>query len=172
LSAAEAPALLTCLPPIVDERTRVLVLGSFPGEQSLIRQQYYGHPQNAFWRLVDALFGVPASAPNPERTAALLAHGIGLWDVIAACHREGSADTAIANEAANDVPRLLDQHPGIRHVVFNGGKSWHTAQRLIPQLFRRAGLTAERFPSTSPAHAVPFARKLEAWWLLKVWTEA
>src|SRR5690606_32686823 len=89
-------ARLQGLPPVLDAHTRVLVLGSFPGVASLRAQQYYGHPQNHFWKILGVLWALPLMAmPYPERVAVLLERGLGVWDVYRACEREGSLDVDI-----------------------------------------------------------------------------
>src|SRR5689334_13494704 len=99
--------LLTGLAPVLDAGTRILVLGSFPGAASLAAAQYYAHPRNQFWPLVSHLAGEDLAAlPYAARLPRLLAHGFGLWDVLGACEREGSLDSAIRKPAANDFERL------------------------------------------------------------------
>jgi hypoxanthine-DNA glycosylase len=95
--------MLKGFPPIADENTHTLILGSFPGIASLDAAQYYAHPRNQFWRLIGTVIGEPLhELPYDERVLKLLAHGIGLWDVLAACEREGSLDTAIRHANPND----------------------------------------------------------------------
>ncbi len=148
------------LPPIADARTRLLVLGSFPGVASLRAQQYYGHPQNAFWKILGALWGLPlAQAGYEARVAAVLSHGLGIWDVYASCEREGSLDTAIRDAELNDFARLRGECPELRAIAHNGGESFRHAR-----LTAAFGLPVHRLPSTSPANASwSFDRKLEAW---------
>lgn len=148
------------LAPIVDGNTRLLVLGSFPGVASLRAQQYYGHPQNHFWKILGALWQQPLiDMPYAERVAALLEHGVGLWDVYAACEREGSLDTAIRAGELNDFAWLARQCPYLQAVAHNGGESFkhakHTAALSVP---------VHKLPSTSPANASwSFERKRQAW---------
>ncbi|HEY0085549.1 MAG TPA: DNA-deoxyinosine glycosylase [Allosphingosinicella sp.] len=147
--------------PVADARTRVLVLGSLPGEQSLAQARYYAHPQNQFWRLIGAVIGrdlVPL--PYEERLEALLSAGVALWDTIGAARRRGSLDGAIRDVEANALGRLADTLPELRAVGFNGGKS---AAMGIPRLAGRAGLALIALPSSSPAYTLPFAAKLEQW---------
>ena len=148
------------LPPVLDANTRVLVLGSFPGVASLRAQQYYGHPQNAFWKILGALWGMPlATAPYPERVQALLDHGLGVWDVYASCTREGSLDTAIRDATLNDFAAVLRSCPGLQAIAHNGGESFRHARHT-----QALGLPVHRLPSTSPANASwSFERKLAAW---------
>ena len=148
-------------PPIVDARTRLLVLGSLPGEESLARRQYYANPRNHFWRLIGAVAGADlASLPYEERLEALLAAGIGLWDTVGAATRRGSLDVAIRDHRANDLTALAASLPELRAVAFNGGKS---AALGRPQLAARADLALIPLPSSSPAYTLPFDEKLKAW---------
>jgi hypoxanthine-DNA glycosylase len=141
------------------------VLGTLPGEESLRRQQYYAHPRNLFWRIVFALFDATPPSDYAERLAFVAAHQIALWDVCEMGDRERSADTTIRSERPNAIDRLLDEHPLIRAVAFNGT----TARRLYDRHFRRrVHLFYLPLPSTSPAHAtVNFSDKLDRWKALR-----
>jgi len=154
---------LTGLAPVLDARTRILVLGSFPGAASLAAQQYYAHPRNLLWPILSALTGEPlAQLPYGERLPRLLAHGYGLWDVLGACEREGSLDSAIRKPAANDFARLRELCPRLETVGFNG----QTSGKFAPQ-FAAEGYRTLVLPSTSPAHAsLTLAQKLEQWKML------
>jgi len=166
----DARPLLTGLPPLVDDHSRVLILGSFPSEMSLVRQEYYGNPQNHFWPVMEALFGVDLAAPFGKRKAALLARGVAVWDVIAECSREGSGDDKIQHAVANPLIPLLKNHPVIRRVFFNGGMAYRTARLLLPGIFELSGVELERLPSTSPRNArMPLAAKVEAWSRVRDW---
>jgi hypoxanthine-DNA glycosylase len=149
------------LPPLVGPSTQLLILGSFPGARSLAAQEYYGHPQNQFWKILQAIW--PASphencaASYEYRSAWLLERGLGLWDVYASCEREGSLDSAIRNPVVNDIAAL--QLPQLRALAHNGGESFKHARHTCT-----LGLPVYKLPSTSPANASwSFARKLEAW---------
>jgi double-stranded uracil-DNA glycosylase len=152
-------------PPVVDDRARVLVLGTLPGEESLRRQQYYAHPRNLFWRIIFALFDATPPTGYAERLAFVAAHRVALWDVCKIGERDRSADTTIRLEQPNAINRLLDEHPPIRAVAFNGT----TSRRLYDRHFsRRPALTYLALPSTSPAHAtIDFAEKLARWQALR-----
>lgn len=154
------------LPPIVDQRTRVLILGSFPGVASLRAQQYYAHPQNQFWQILQALWPqhlLPSPDQYEQRCAWLLARGLGLWDVYASCERDGSLDSAIRNAEVNDFAKLKAHCPKLQLIVHNGGESYKHAKLV------RSSLGADHFPlvklpSTSPANASwSVERKLTAW---------
>jgi len=169
----EEKPLLTGLPPLVDDRAKVLILGSFPSEMSLVKQEYYGNPQNHFWPVMEALFGVDRAASYGERTAVLLSQGVGVWDVIGRCSREGSGDDKIKHAIANPLTALLRDHPAIRRVFFNGGMAYRTARLLTPGVFGLPRVECEQMPSTSPRNArMPLAAKVEAWGRIKGWLEA
>jgi hypoxanthine-DNA glycosylase len=151
--------------PVTDAETRVLILGSLPGEESLARQRYYAHPRNQFWRLVGAVAGVELEPlPYQARLAALLARGIGLWDTVGAATRRGSLDGNIRNVARNALPGLVDSLPNLRAVGFNGGRS---AALGLPQLAGRSDLALVPLPSSSPAYTLAFAAKLDRWMALE-----
>ena len=147
-------------PPVVDARTRLLVLGSLPGEASLAVGQYYGNPRNAFWRLMEAVLDTPLVALGYEdRLAGLLARRVGLWDVIGEARRAGSLDAAIREPAANDLAALITTLPDLRLVAFNGGTAARLGKRLIGGRVATLAL-----PSSSPAHAArSFEDKAAAW---------
>jgi hypoxanthine-DNA glycosylase len=149
--------------PIAAKDARILVLGSMPGRRSLEARQYYAHRQNAFWRILGSLLGFEATAPYAARVRAVRRARIAVWDVLHSCVREGSLDTSIEAEIANDFERFFRAHPGMTHVYFNGAKAEASFRRhVLPGLAR--ALRYRRLPSTSPAHAsLPFARKLAAW---------
>jgi len=153
-------AALTGLAPVIAANTRILILGSFPGAASLAAQQYYAHPRNLLWPILSALTGEPlADLPYDERLLRLLAHGFGLWDVLGACERAGSLDSAIRKPAANDFARLRELCPLLQTVGFNG----QTSGKFAPQ-FAAEGYRTLVLPSTSPAHAsLTLAQKLAQW---------
>lgn len=153
-------APLVCLPPVVSPQTRLIVLGSFPGAASLTAQQYYAHPRNQFWPILSALWGIDLRALSyAERLDAVRQHGLGIWDVYARCHRNGSLDSAIRDAVPNDLAGLCRQLPQLQAVAHNGAES----ARLM-RVTRQLGLPVHRLPSTSPANASwSFERKLAAW---------
>ena len=151
------------LAPIVACNTKLLVLGSFPGAASLARQQYYAHPQNQFWKILQAIW---PSSPRftcvdsyEKRSEWLLDRGLGVWDVYASCERAGSLDAAIRNAQVNDFASLARKCPQLRAIAHNGGESFKHAKHLAA-----LGLPVHKLPSTSPANASwSFERKLDAW---------
>ena len=162
--------VLIGFPPIARPDARVLVLGSMPSVVSLAKRQYYGHPQNAFWPIMGRLFGAGLHLPYEERTDILCGYRIAVWDSLRACQREGSLDSAIRAEVANDFVAFFAEHPDIRTVFFNGQKSEAVfRRRVLPGIEELAGrFEFLRLPSTSPAHAGrTFEEKLAAWRAVK-----
>ncbi len=161
--AAMAPAdRKRCFDPVVDERTRLLVLGSLPGERSLALQEYYGNRQNKFWQLMSAVTGAElVPLDYPARLSTLLAHGIGLWDVVAEAHRHGSLDSNIRNRDDNDLLGLLARYPAIRAIAFNGGTAAKLGRKALGA--HAAGYGIVELPSSSPAYTKPYAEKLAQW---------
>ena len=146
--------------PIIDRRTETLILGSFPSAASLAARQYYAHPRNQFWRLLGALLGEPlAGLDYAERTARVLSHRFGIWDVIDACRRPGSLDADISDARPNDFALLRRRAPALRRVLFNGAAAGRFARQ-----FAAAGFATAVLPSSSPAHAArSFEQKLALW---------
>ena len=157
-------------PPVVSRNSKVLILGSMPGEVSLKAHQYYAYPHNAFWRIMGELCSAGPSLPYQERLAALDNAGIALWDSLRACTRPGSLDSAIRDEEANDFASLFVSFPKITHVFFNGAKSEAVFRRYVFPTLAAPKHIFVRLPSTSPAHAgMTFDKKVERW---RVVTEA
>lgn len=160
--------MLLGLPPLIAPNTRVLILGSFPGVKSLQAQQYYGHPQNNFWKLIFSIVFKDFSGSRRQeicansyeiRSKALLEYGIGCWDVYASCEREGSLDSAIRNAKLNDLASLKKRCPQLQAIAHNGGESYAHAKHT-----QALDLPVYKLPSSSPANASwSFERKLIAW---------
>ena len=149
--------------PVCDRQSRILILGSMPGVQSLAAQQYYAHPQNRFWRLLALLFEEPPPQDYAAKLALLHKHRAALWDALAFCERDGSLDSDIKNGRPNDILGLLERCPDIRAVFCNGGKAAavfkkHFAKRLPPSV------TVYYLHSTSPANARMSLADLAAEW--------
>jgi double-stranded uracil-DNA glycosylase len=156
-----------CFPPVTRADTRLLLLGSLPGQASLARRQYYAHPRNQFWRLIGAVIGrdlVPSD--YQARLQALLEAGVGLWDTVAAATRKGSLDADIRLHEASDLGHLVAGLPELRAIAFNGGTSARIGRA---QLGESAGPELIDLPSSSPAYTLPFERKLERWSTLRAY---
>lgn len=148
-------------PPVVAPDTRVLVLGSLPGEASLAARRYYAHPRNGFWHLIGTAIGRELESLDYEaRLAALLGAGVGLWDTVASARRQGSLDTAIRAVRHNALAQLAASLPALRAVGFNG----RAAARIgMPRLAHTA-LALVPLPSSSPAYAAMPLREKEKLW--------
>jgi len=155
-----------CFAPVVNDNTRLLVLGSLPGEKSLARAQYYAHPQNRFWMLMSAVIGTDlVPLPYEERLQTLLRHGVGVWDVVAQAHRTGSLDSAIRHRDDNDLPALLANHPSITAIAFNGGTAHKLGLKVLGEHATRYRIAA--LPSSSPAYTLAYGEKLARWRALR-----
>ncbi|MBR6119756.1 MAG: DNA-deoxyinosine glycosylase [Oscillospiraceae bacterium] len=148
------------IPPVYDEKSEILILGSFPSVKSREQGFFYGHPQNRFWRVTAAVFDDEPPVTVPERRAFLLRHGVALWDVIAACEITGSADASIRNPEINDLRPILEAAP-IRAIFVNGQTAAKLYRRYAEPL---TGRPAYLLPSTSPANAAwSLERLIDAW---------
>ena len=156
------------LPPLANATARILILGSMPGTASLKKKEYYAHPRNQFWDIIEHLFGIERHLPYAERCRRLTAAGVAVWDVIGSCRRRGSLDTRIVASSivANDLAAFLTRHRRIRCVFFNGLKSEQIYASHVSAEIGKSGrrLTYRRLPSTSPAHAsLSATEKLRRW---------
>lgn len=157
-----------CFPPVINQQSRVLILGSIPSVESLRRQQYYGNPRNHFWPIIFHLFGVDLLDDYCDRIEFLLSKGLAVWDVLARGERDGSLDANIRHESANDFLTLLAKYPRIKVLAFNGGKAFksfqkYAAENAIPHLL------PVRLPSTSPIpgkNVKSYEEKCLAWSVL------
>jgi hypoxanthine-DNA glycosylase len=160
-----------CFPPVVDANTRVLVLGSLPGEVSLAQSQYYAHKQNRFWSLIGDVTGEDLrSFDYATRLQTLQRHRVGLWDVVAEAQREGSLDSRIRNHASNDLLALVASLPHLGAVAFNGGTATRLGMRALQDAVGKIEFVS--LPSSSPAYTLSYAEKLKAWEGLRRWLVA
>ncbi len=165
-NARQAAPLAEGFAAATQPAARVLVLGSLPGVKSIRAGEYYAHPRNAFWSIIEALLGIPRALPYATRIRKLNAAGIALWDVLQASRRAGSLDSAIDRASAkpNDIAGFLAGHPRIELIAFNGKTAASLFARHIAPHCDLATLRTLALPSTSPAHAaLSFAGKLSAW---------
>ena len=155
-------------PPLAAADAHILVLGSMPGKASLMARQYYAHPRNAFWPIVESLFGIRRDLSYAARCVALLERRVAVWDVLKTCTRASSLDSDIDESSIvpNDFEQFFARHPYVGAIFFNGSMAErtfrkHVAARLAPAL---SGLDTIRLPATSPANAsCSWERKLAAW---------
>jgi hypoxanthine-DNA glycosylase len=151
-------------PPVARPDACTLILGSLPGARSIAEQQYYAHPQNAFWRIMAELFAIQGD--YDARCRQLTENRIALWDVLLSSVRPGSmdADISIATATPNDFDGFFDAHPSIDLVAFNGRKAQQLFGRLVEPLATTRDIRQVLLPSTSPAYAsMAPADKLAAW---------
>jgi hypoxanthine-DNA glycosylase len=158
--------------PVVSGNAKVLILGSMPSVASLVRQQYYGHPRNAFWPIMGALFGAVPGLCYQQRKQILMENKIAVWDVLQGCNRLGSLDSNIklASIKINDFADFFAEYKFIEQVFFNGAMAEKLYKKhILPTLNRRfAYLEYQRLPSTSPAYAsLRLEEKIEAWKVIK-----
>ena len=164
MSTPEKQHIVHPFPPLYDENSRILILGSFPSVKSREQLFFYGHPQNRFWKVVSAVFGEKTPVTIEEKKAFLLKNRIALWDVIASCEIAGSSDASITNVQANDIRPILEKAP--IETVFVNGK---TAEKMYLKYTEKiCGRAAVCLPSTSPANAVwSLDRLIEAWRIIR-----
>jgi len=164
-AAAKSP-VWRGLDPLAGDETRLLLLGSFPGRASLKAGQYYGHPQNQFWRLLGETMQLPLSASSYERRLDLLrSEGVGLWDVITSAQREGSLDSSIRDPEISDLHALLDRLPRLRAIGFNGATAARIGRKRLGP--RGVNYRLVDLPSSSPAYTLAYGAKLARWMELR-----
>lgn len=148
------------LPPVLDEHTEVLILGSMPSDQSLAKSEYYGNPSNDFWRIMADVLGCPElpNLPYKSKREVLLSRGIGLWDAYRCCERQGSMDGNISQQQANDFTLLRTEAPRLRLVCFNGGEAVSAEQQV-----RALGYATTALLSSSSANRKDMNLRLEQW---------
>lgn len=148
--------------PLINQTTKIIVVGTMPGVASLEAQEYYAHPRNAFWKIIAALYHNGESFKDyTAKKSCLLSHNIGLWDSLQSCSREGSLDSDIKNACPNDFEKLLNDYP-VAKLIFNGNKAFEFFKRFHKQILEN--ISYATMPSTSPANAtISFDEKLEKW---------
>lgn len=151
--------------PIIPSQPRILILGSLPGDLSIAKNQYYTHPQNRFWKVLFAFFEQEFTTNYSEKIALLHQQQIALWDVCATAIRPGSMDSDISEVIPNSINQLLEEHPSITTVIFNGQK----AQKLFDKYFdKQQNINYTTLPSTSPANAqFSLDKLLHHWGIIK-----
>lgn len=154
--------VLKSFQPIIDENSKILILGSMPSVKSLEQQEYYAHPQNRFWKVMAKLCSYAGlhKCKFEIKKKVLLKNSIALWDVVKTCNRQGSLDSAIENVKPNDIKTLLKKHPNIKKIYCNGTASY----TMFNRYFKDIDIPVIKLPSTSPANAkYSFKKLLEEW---------
>lgn len=156
--------MITSFDPIVDSRTKILILGSIPGVKSLEKVEYYGNKQNQFWKIIFSIFKQESVKEcYKNKVNFLLQNRIGLWDVVQNCERKGSLDIAIKNQEINDFNSFFNENPQITTILFNGKIAYQFFYKKYGQI---KGITYYVMPSTSPANTMTFEKKLNEWSLI------
>jgi double-stranded uracil-DNA glycosylase len=160
-------SLSSGFPAIESPDARILILGSLPGVLSIAAGEYYAHPRNNFWAIMEAVLDIPLRCvPYRTRAVVLKDRKIALWDVLASAHREGSLDVAIRNDTANDLVAFVASHSALSLICFNGRKAAALYKRHVaqPELSSSQCMT---LPSTSPAHTVGLEAKVREWSIIR-----
>lgn len=145
--------------PVFSPDAGILILGSLPGDASLGKNEYYGHPRNAFWRIVAECFHFDPAEDYEIRLEILRRNRVAVWDVVSSGVRPGSLDSDIRAVIPNDIPRLVASLPELRLICCNGGTAYSLLKRFFPELWK-SSLEIVRLPSTSPAAArLPYEEK-------------
>ncbi|MCI0920033.1 DNA-deoxyinosine glycosylase [Sphingobacterium rhinopitheci] len=147
--------------PILPLNPKILILGSLPGDISIAQHQYYGHPNNRFWKILFHIYQEEFTSDYRSKIDFLHRHHIALWDVCATAHRPGSMDIHISEVIPNPIPTLLAKNPTIHSIYFNGQK----AQQLYDKNFKPINtIHYQMLPSSSPANAqFSFQKLVELW---------
>lgn len=157
--------LVRSFEPIVNDKSRILILGSMPGKESLIRNEYYGNRRNSFWKLMFDMFGLEYVDEYDKKIQLIQDNNIALWDVIYECERKSSLDSDIRKAILNDFNSFFAQHD-IKYIFINGGKAFDLFTKKLDE-----GILTDRriarLESTSPARAIPYKEKLKSWMQVK-----
>lgn len=152
------------IPPLFDENSRTLILGSFPSVKSREQSFFYGHPQNRFWKLIALLFDEEIPQSIDKKKQLILKNNLALWDVIHSCTITGSSDSSIKDVVPNDLSVIL-QNSRVDRIFANGALSHKMYMKYI---FPQTGIEAVKLPSTSPANAAfSLERLAENWKIIK-----
>ena len=157
---AETANIIHPIPPLYDENSQALILGSFPSVKSREAMFFYGHPQNRFWKLMALLFEAEAPSTVEEKKRLVLSHGIAMWDTIHSCTITGSSDSSIKDVVPNDLSVILN-NSRVKRIFCNGAASHRLYQKYIYPI---NNIPAQKLPSTSPANAAWSLEKLAEEW--------
>lgn len=152
------------IPPVYDNDSRILILGSFPSVKSRQSGFFYGHPQNRFWKVLAKVFDSPVPETIAEKKAFLLSYHIAVWDVLGSCEISGSADSSIKNAKPNPIEIIINECD-IQHIYVNGKTAEKYYNRYIS---KKVGIKAVCLPSTSPANAEwSLTRLSDSWRIIR-----
>jgi len=163
--------VITSFPPVVNDECKAIILGSMPGIKSLDENEYYAHPRNSFWFIMEKLFKVYSDFEYKQRLKLLLNNKIALWDVIESCERKGSLDSSIQDETVlvNDFADLLLEYQNIKYIFCNGNAAYSAFQKYaMPELEKFLNIEVYKLPSSSPANArMSLDEKTLSWEIIK-----
>lgn len=151
--------------PIADENSKVLILGTIPGDESLRLGQYYANPMNQFWRIIASVVNESVPISYDDKKSLLLNNNIAIWDVLMHCEREGSLDSAIKTEFPNDFKTFFEEHKNIKAVFFNGGKGANYFHKHNLHDYAHTYIT---LPSTSSANTTKTVDEKKKIWLEEI----
>lgn len=157
---SEPTRVLHPFPPLYDERSEALILGSFPSVKSRENMFFYGHPQNRFWKLLALLCGEEVPVTIEEKTDLVLSRHLALWDSIRSCTITGSSDSSVRDVVPNDLSVIID-NSRVSRVFCNGALSYNMYMKYS---FPATGIRAVKLPSTSPANAAYSLERLAKAW--------
>ncbi|MFT5874010.1 MAG: hypoxanthine-DNA glycosylase [Clostridium sp.] len=149
--------------PIIDGNCEILILGTMPGAESLIQQEYYAFERNQFWKIVFSLLGEDVPDDYESKKAILVNNKIAIWNVLKSCDRENSSDSNIKDPVSNDFKSLFNKYPNLRNIYFNGKKAEALYRKLVVNNVNKDDLRLFNLPSTSPANAVKLETKINEW---------
>lgn len=152
---------ISCFDPIVDKNTKIIILGTLPGPESLATNQYYASPNNCFWRIIFDIFNQLPIVDYNSKCGFLLEHKMGIWDVMGSANREGYADSNIQNFIPNDFGTFIKKHSQLRGFIFNGGKAEDAFRNAFPSLYTTT--KHELVLSSSGALAKKYIEKRDNW---------
>lgn len=151
--------------PIVNKNCKILILGTMPSEESLRKQERYGHKSNQFWKIIFTLFEKPLPDTYEEKNALLIEKNIAIWDVLESCEGKGSLDSCIKNEKPNNFKKFFKEYPQIEYVFFTSKKAEEFYKKYVGFDEKRKYIT---LPSPSPANArMTLSEKIEKWKILR-----
>ena len=145
--------------PVLSKEPHILILGSMPSVTSLTKKEYYGFAHNRFWKVMSAIYDTSIESYD-QKLEIIYQNHLALWDVIHACERDSSLDSAIYHEIVNPIDALLEKYPSIHTIICNGQKSYQVYQKY----FKHLNIQVYALPSTSNANAMwKLERLCEAW---------
>ena len=157
---ADSENIVHPIPPLYNENSETLILGSFPSVKSREAMFFYGHPQNRFWKLIARLFDEETPQTIEDKKKIVLSHNLALWDVIHSCTVTGSSDSSIKDVVPNDISQIL-QNSKVKRIFANGATAYNL---YVKYIFQSTGIEAVKLPSTSPANATFSLDRLEERW--------